>query len=173
MNYLQIILTIAGGVASLGVVAGGLGYLVSVFRGTIKKEQSDVVDSADTLVDFWKQQALDFKEMMAIKEKSCDEKIQVLTREVGELRGQLTEKVSQAERLEQIFQNRNPEMEQFMKYMVQATSDHATFHKSLMDTISSMITLLDDIHTTSANNNVLLATEQNKELKIEGTLTKK
>ena len=161
MPIKDIIQLAASIIFSIGVIAAGVGYALSQFRRGNRQDKEEVVSSADQLTNFWKEQVDGFKEIV----KAQDEKIQALTREVGELRGQLSSERNQNEELKKIFQNRNPEMEQFMKYMVQATKDQAESHGKIIEVLTAL-------HKMSSSNHALIQ-ETNKDLKIEAVVSKK
>ena len=177
MEIKKVITLVAVITASLGVLVGGAGFLVYSYKRAGRQERKDVTDTADTIADFWKKQAEELKQILQTKDaefnqkiqdmtKEFNEKIQALTKEVGELTGQLNAEKAQNDRLEKIFQNRNPEMETFMKYMVAASERHDETHKK-------MIQILTDLHQTSTANHEIWEAEKDKDLKIESTITKK
>lgn len=147
--------------AGVGFLGAGIGFLVYSFKKSTRDESKAVTESADTIADFWKNQANEYKTMMATKDEKYTSQINELTTQVGELRGQLNAEKATNERLEKIFQNRNPEMEEFIRYMVQAVQNINEVH-------TSMVKVLSDIHAMSTSNHEMLA----KELKIETTIIK-
>jgi len=124
----------------LGILAGGMGYLISSFRG-----------GGNKLTSFWKEQADGYKLMMVEKDRVNDEKFQVLHKEIGELNGRLNAEQALNERLEKIFQNRNPEMDSFMKGMV--------------DSMGQIGRVLSEIHT-------MTKAEHERDFQISATVTK-
>lgn len=177
MEIREVITLAATIIGSLGLLAGGVGFIVYSYTKAGRQERKDVTDSADTIADFWKKQAEELKVILQTKDiefnekiqaltKEFNEKIQNLTKELGEITGQLNAEKTQNEKLEKIFQNRNPEMETFMKYMVAASERHDETHKK-------MIQILTDLHQTSTANHEIFEAEKDKDLKIESTITKK
>lgn len=164
METRTIIEFVLGTILSLGVLTGGIGYLVSQYKKGGKLQEEEVVSSADKLTQFWKDQADGYKEMMETKDKTNSEQINSLSTQVGELRGQLTAALNQNEELKKIFQGRSPEMEQFMKSMVQANTDQ-------MENQKKMTIALDKILGTVLESNKLLK-EEAKDLEIVATVTK-
>lgn len=146
MNMIEIVL---GFVASLGIFAGGIGYLISSYRSGSKQEKSEVISSAETLTNFWKEQADGYKIMMAEKEVSWNSKFEALTRELGVLQGQLAATEQQRAQFEAILKDRNPETEEFMKNVTAA-----------------MIEIRDFMHSINAHMEV-----SNKGFKVESTIT--
>lgn len=126
--------------ASIGILAGGMGYLISSFRGGSNK-----------LTAFWKDQADGYKLMIAEKDRTNDDKFQALHKEIGELRGQLNAEQALNERLEKIFQNRNPEMDNFMK--------------SMSENMVEVSRVLKEIHTMSKM-------EHERDFKVEATVSR-
>lgn len=145
MTLKDILLFIIGSITSLGVLAAGIGYLMGTARKKERDEKTEVVSSADQVSMFWKDQANEYKEMMKIRDEKNDGKVKdltsevnLLTKEVGELRGQLNAEKTQNERYEKIFQGRSPEQEEFMKFMIQATKDQAESHKGIMEVLNKV-----------------------------------
>ncbi len=170
MTPLQIGLLILEILGGLGLLAGGLGFLLQSFKKSGREERLAVVDSADNIAEFWKKQAEEYKSMMVLKEEKTSKQINELTREVGELKGQLNSEKAQNERLERIFQNRNPEMESFMKAVVSDIQNHESFHKVMINMLESMTQVLGDIHKTSSSNSAML-NSRGQSVKLEGKLT--
>lgn len=117
-NILEISGIVAGLLIGLAGVSALIGVAVSQYRKGSRDEKTDVVSSAEKLTQFWREQADGYKLMMEERDKENTEKINQLTREVGELRGQLNEKQTQYEKVEKILQGRNPEQDAFMKTMI-------------------------------------------------------
>jgi hypothetical protein len=149
-------------IETIGIIIAALGYFASTFF------KSKTTGSGE-LIDFYKKEAEGYRDMMAKKEEVHTQKISDLTKdftkkisdlstEVGELRGQLVGEKKQNERLEQIFQNRNPEMEQFMKLMVNAVTDQGVVNKEV-------VTILRDIHT-------MTKAEHDRDINITATVSK-
>lgn len=122
-------------------VAGG-GYALKFFNKDSREEKSDVVSSANTIMEFWKNQAEQYKLISDEKEKSYSEKINNLIREVGELRGQLTAETAQKKEYLAILQNRDPETKKFMEIMLE-------FVKEQTETNLEITKVLSDIHKTT------------------------
>ncbi len=166
VEIIKIIGVVLGAMLGLAGFAALLGVAYSQFKKSGRQETSEVLKSADGAVDFWKNQANDYKEMMAAKDLKSNEQINALTEKVGILTGQLRSEKEQNDRLEKIMQGRNPEMETFMKYMVTSSEKHSETHTAMMK-------VLTDLHTMSASNHQLLKQEGEKDLKIDATITKK
>lgn len=172
MTYWQIALTIMGSMGGLGLFVFGAGYLVSQFRKGNKEDKTSVLQSAEQLTGFWKEQAEGYKIMMADKDEKHQKQINDLTKEVGELRGALNEKTASYEKLEKIFQGRSPEQDAFMKTMLAVAqqsqtfmADHATFQKTMGDTMSQILSFMTKINTHLE--------QEGKELEINATVSKK
>ncbi len=151
---LQMILTIVGIVGSIGIFAGGIGFLFSKFQKGNKEDKADALTSADQLTNFWKEQVEGFKLIIADQ----TEKIRILTGEVGELRGQLVAEKKQNEMAREILQNRDPETKRFMEHMVQSIKDHSETHKEI-------IRILGEIHSMSI-------AEHDRDFKVTANVTK-
>lgn len=172
-DYIELIIAGSGAIAFL---AGGFGFAVYSYKKSGRQERKDVTETADVISDFWKSQAEklevilkkkdeEFSQKLAEVTKDFNEKIQSLTEKIGVLTGQLSAEKMLNERLEKIFQNRSPEMEQFMKYMVDATEKHSETHDAMMK-------VLRDLHATSASNHEILDSRA-KDVQIKGTMESK
>jgi hypothetical protein len=161
---LQIILTFVGILGALGLFAGGIGFLWTKIRGGSKEaktESTDLLTSNDQIKQFYKEQNDDLKEI----NKVLGEKVDALTREVGEIRGQLIAEKTQNERLEKIFQNRDPETKQFMEFMMQAVKDQSQVAKDQSESHKEIVRVLGEIHTMSKM-------EHERDFSISATVTK-
>lgn len=158
MDFLKSIFNILPQIAAVLVilVAGG-GYVVRLFNKDTKEEKSDVVSSANTIMEFWKNQAEEYKVIGDEKDKRHSEKIAeltkdftaqitALTREVGELKGQLTAESIQKKEYLAILQNRDPETKKFMEIMLKAEEDHDASHKEMMEVLSQIHKMTKDEH---------------------------
>jgi|GEM_PF-6574254 len=135
MPFQDLIKLIAEIVIGLGVFAGGIGYLVSIFKkgtATIKEQSENVVATSDQLTQFWKDQVEGFKQMVAAQ----DLKLQMLTNDLNKMKGQMEEKEKQNKSYLEILQNRNPEMEQFMKTMLIYQKDSMTLFEQMTHALS-------------------------------------
>lgn len=151
---------VVGSIASLGIIFGGAGYLLSVFRGGTKQEKSEIIQDSSQIIEFYKEQIHGFKEIV----DSQNNKISGLTSENGEMKGKLGAAQAQLDKLELIFQNRNPEMEEFMKFMIQATEQQATSHKE-------MIRILGEIHIMAMDEKKKVTQISTTVQKVEPTAT--
>lgn len=178
MSWIQIIEFTFGGLISLGAFAGGIGYLISAYVQGKNKQKDDGISSENQLTQFWKDQVTGFKDMLAEQDRKMEvqrndynTQIKDLSNQLSEVKGQLMEKEKTNKEYLAILQNRNPELEQFMKALTQASSDQAEYRKESKDMFKGMITVLGDIHTATLDNNKILH-EEEKDLKIEATVTK-
>jgi biopolymer transport protein ExbB/TolQ len=157
MNIKELAELIGIVLGTLGLFAAGVGTVIYGVKRTERQERKDLTETADTISNFWKNQAEELKEILATKDsefniklaavtREFNEKIQDLVKEIGMLKGQLSAEKAINERLEKIFQNRSPEMEAFMKYMVEATEKHNETHEAMMK-------VLTDLHAKSFPNN--------------------
>lgn len=165
-STLQVTLTIIGVLGSVGLFAGGIGFLISKFNKGKQEERTDVISSADQLASFWKEQVEGFKsvikELTEKLEKQKDdhtvEMKKVLT-ELGEVRGQLTAESKQKGEYLAILQNRDPETKKFMEIMLK-------FVDTQSKTNSELARVLKDIHT-------MAKLEHDRGLEVTSTVTKK
>lgn len=151
MTFPNILLYILGSLASIGVVAGGLGYLISQFRGGTKKANTEIASSSTEIITFYKTENESLKSIMGEKDKSNDEKFRQLTSEIGEIRGQLIEKEKQNKQYLDIINNRGPETEQFQTAM--------------LDGLSKLATVIGEIHTMAKD-------EHDRDFTINATVSK-
>lgn len=151
MTFPNILLYILGSLASIGLTAGGLGYLISQFRGGTKRANTEIASSSTEIITFYKTENESLKMIMKEKDQSNDDKFQKLTSEIGEIRGQLIEKEKQNKQYLDIINNRGPETEQFQTAM--------------LDGLSKLATVIGEIHT-------LAIQEHERELSITSTITK-
>lgn len=151
------------------IAAGGIGLLVQMFRKKPRDEKNEVLNSANTIMDFWKNQAEQYKVISDEKDKTYNEKITsltkqftdqiaILSREVGELKGQLTSETAQKKEYLAILQNRDPETKKFMEFMLKAQENHDEAHKEMMR-------ILGEIHTYAKE-------EHEREFKVISTVSK-
>lgn len=173
METRDLIELILAGSGAVALLAGGFGFVVYSYKKSGRQERKDVTETADTISNFWKSQAEKLEEILKHKDiefnnkltsvtKEFNEKIQALTEKIGVLTGQLSAEKLLNERLEKIFQNRSPEMEAFMKYMVDATEKHSETH-------DAMLKVLSDLHSTSSANHEILDSRK-KEVELKGTM---
>lgn len=172
MTVKDIVEITGAAVLVLGTLFGGAGFLIWSYKKSGRQERKDVTETADTISNFWKNQAEELKGILQTKDVEFNTKITALTKDftdqitgltekVGILTGQLAAEKNQNERLEKIFQGRNPEMEAFMKYMVGSSEQHSKTHEA-------MLKVLNDLHGMSESNHKILE----KDLKVESVITK-
>ncbi len=156
-------------IVGLLFVTGGVGLLLNMIKKKPRDENNEVLNSANTIMDFWKNQAEQYKTISDEKDKTYNEKITSLTksftdqiaslsREIGELKGQLTAETSQKKEYLAILQNRDPETKKFMEYMIKANENQTETNKEI-------IRILSEIHTMTKE-------EQDRELKVTSTIIK-
>lgn len=138
---------IVGSLASLGIVSGGVGYLLQSFRS-----------GSSSLSSFYKEQAEGYKVMMSEKDASNDAKFQKMTAEIGEIRGQLIEKEKQNKEYLDIINNRDPGTQKFQEFITQACLDQGEVNKQI-------INVLKEIHE-------LAVAEHERDFSITATVTK-
>lgn len=157
-SFFQTILIVIGSIASIGILAGGIGYFVQSFRKGSRSEKSEVVSSSQEIINFWKSNSENLQIILDRKETEWNGKFQALTKELGELKGQLNAEKAQNDRLEKIFQNRNPESDDFMKFMVEAARQQQAVNQDILR-------ILQEIHSLSIE-------EHNREMKVETKISK-
>lgn len=171
MDWIKITEFTFAGFAALGVFFFGAGFWYSQFGKGKREEKDDIVSSADKLTQFWKDQAEGYKTMMVAKDKTNDDKIQQLTREVGELRGQLTEKTAAYEKIEKIFQGKDDSTQAFMRTMLGVAEQSQTFMADNVKFQNDQHNIMVEIRDFMGNINTHLK-DANKDLKIEAKISK-
>lgn len=174
---LQIAGMLLGGIATLVIAAGAIGWLWSSFRQGAAKQQIDTLGSENQLTAFWKNELEGFKGMVntlnvKLRDQAQDfnSQIRALSNQLAEVKGQLTESQKTSSQYLAILQNKNPEMESFMKYITEAAKDAEEFRTTSLLLFNKMITVLDTIHTTTLNNNKILHKDP-KDFQIAATIT--
>lgn len=151
---LQFIQQITGIIVGLGILAAALGYLFTqFFRGG-----SEALKSDTERINFFQKEAKDYKEMMASDRKEFTAKIETLTRQVGELRGQLEGEKKLREQYEALIKDRNPETEKFREFMVKAVEDQNNVNKEVVNVLKEIF--------------IMTKAEHDKDFKVEITTTK-
>lgn len=143
--------------AGLGVLFFGGGYLISKWRSGTKEEEAesrDLISSNDQIKQFYKDQNDDLKAI----NKALSDKVEMLTREVGEIKGQLNAETKVKEEYLAILRGRDPETKKFMELMVQSVKDQAESQKEI-------IRVLSEIHSYAKQ-------EHEREVHIEAQITK-
>lgn len=161
MNAIDIILSAVGGFISLGILAAGFGYAYAQFKRGTNQQQTDAVESETQLTKYWKDQVDGFKVMVT----ELNRRVEVLSGELNQLKGQLVEKEKQNREYLAILQDRDPQTQTFMSDMTQFVKDQAVFQKDVHQTMV-------DIHAFM--NSILPYFEMvGKDLTIEATVSKK
>lgn len=142
--YIQYILT-----------GGALGTAFGVAFAYYKKSNRS---ESGEIVEFYKKQATDYKEMLEVTRKEYTEKHEALIKEVGTIRGELNTERQLRQQYEAILKDKNPETEAFMKLMVQAVKDQAGVNKEVVE-------ILKEIHGMSK-------AEQKRDFEVTSTVTK-
>lgn len=158
MSILQWIVNVGAAFLIIGIAYS------QFFKGKSKGE-AEILSSSEETKKFWKDQAQDYKTMMEERERvnvaradALTKQINELTKEVGELKGRLISEQTMRERLEQIFQNRDPETQKFMELMIQSSKDQAEAHKE-------MIRVLGEIHSMATE-------EKQRDFHVTATVSK-
>lgn len=162
MPIWQISIIVIGSIGSLGLLAFGAGYLMSQFGKGSRDDKTSIMESAEKLTTFWKDQAEGYKVMMAEKDNKNQGLINDLTRQVGELRGQLNEKQASYDKLEKVLQGRGPEQEKFMATMLSVAEQAQSFMTTQQKFSESMGKLMEQIDTHL----------KSQDLKVVSTITK-
>lgn len=97
--------------AGLFSVAGLVGYTLAQFWNSKKDKRKDDIETENTLTTYLKNQIEGFKNIA----KEQDTKIQTMDKQLAEFKAVIGEKDKTIERYLQILQNRNPELENFIK----------------------------------------------------------
>lgn len=141
-----------------GVFLGGVGFAYEkIFKGR-KEAKTDEVSSADNLITFWKERAEEYRTALEAHRTETNSKLTELTRQIGELQGQLKSEATTKKEYLAILQGRDPETKKFMEYMMKATEDHDKAHGEIMK-------VLGEIHK-------MTKAEADRELHITSTVVK-
>lgn len=117
----------------LGFLSLGTAYIFIQWRQGGNKAASDVITA--------------YKEQVTLNR----EEIAKLNHELGVLQGQLKEKDERIKLLEQLVQNRNPEMEQFMKTVGQIADNAAVYMKHSSETLAEIRNFMKVVNTKLDN----------------------
>lgn len=118
----------------LGATLGAtFGVAFAYFRKGNRSESGEIIE-------FYKKQAGDYKEMLEATRKEYTEKHEALIKEVGVIKGELNTERQLRQQYEAILKDKNPETEAFMKLMVQAVKDQGEVNKEV-------VSVLKDLHT--------------------------
>lgn len=153
----KILLIILSSLAGLGLFFFGGGYLISKFKNGSKEEEAESVDlikSNDTIKAFYKEQNEDLKTI----NKELGAKVELLTREVGEIKGQLNAETKAKEEYLAILRGRDPETKKFMELLVQAVKDQQEANAGILETLA-------EIHR-------MVKADHEKEIHIDATVSK-
>ena len=169
MTLQQIILYVFGGLGSIGILGGGLGVLINQLRKAPREEKKDVMDSANSIMEFWKNQAeqlkvindtkdKEYNDRISVVTKEFTDKINILSKEVGTLTGRLdAAEKAKAEYLE-ILQDKDNSSQEFRKFMVDSM-------KNQLETHQKMVAVLNDIHG-------MTKAEHDRDFTVNATVTK-
>lgn len=146
LGFKDLILFAVAVLSGLGVLVGGIGYLYHVIVKNTRDEKSAVMNSAETLAKFWENQAEGYKTAIAEKDKLNAQKFEQLNKEMGELRGQLNAESALKKEYLAILQNRDPQMQEFIKAMMQSATDQSKIN-------TEIVRVLGEIHGKVFNKN--------------------
>lgn len=162
LKNLQIVF---GLLAGLGIFVGSIAYVIEKYSKGRKDTKNEEVSSADTLKDFWKKQADDYKQALDEERRNNKAEIEKITsgfhiqfqdlkERFGVLKGQYEAEKTQREKAEEILKGRDPETKQFMETMLKATKDHDESHKKITEALNSLLSMAKeekdrDIHISA------------------------
>lgn len=140
----------------LGIAAAAalIGVAYSQFRKGSRTESGEIVE-------FYKNQANNFKEIAETTRKEYTLKHEELLKEVGVLRGELNTERKLREQYEAILKDRNPETTEFMKTMLAIGEQATKFMDAQSKNNLEVARILGEIHTMVQS-----------DLKVEATVTK-
>lgn len=153
-------------VIALGIAAFGFGYLYSQFFQGKNNQTKESIDTENSLTTYLKNQIEGFKDIVAAQDKKINE----MGKEIAAMRAVSEEKDKTITKYLEILQNRNPEMDAFIKKVTLASDAQAEFRKQAAEKSDIQMNILKEIQTfmESINNHM---EKSSKDLKIEATVT--
>ncbi len=112
-----------GGLAGIGVLCGGLGFAYSQFKSGSNKAKDDLVQTLKDALEIEKAKVFQLNEEKNMLQKAYQEQINVLTMEVGKLKGLHEANERKIKEYTDILQGRSPEQKKFMKDTVSALGE--------------------------------------------------
>lgn len=142
MNPFANITTTVNIIVSLGVLIAGVGYAYGQFWGGRKKQASEQTIANTALINGLQTQLDGFEKLVAALKAEHKEEMEKLrsenirlTKELGELTGQVREKESKLAEYKEIFQGRDPNNEAFTKLMTESVVNTAKCFDSITKTL--------------------------------------
>lgn len=138
-------------IVAIGVIGLSVGNFITSFGKGAR-------GSTGEMIDFYKKESENYKDMMGKKEaahgvemKEMTEKfsgqVNDLTRQVGELQGQYNAEKKQREQYELILKDKNPETEAFMKLVIKSCDDQGKVNKEVVESLTKMSEVLKEVYT--------------------------
>ncbi len=150
-------------VASAAIIIGGGAYAVSLFFSSKKTAVKDDLETQNDLTLYLKNQIETYKEMireydqkMEERNKEFDKKYNELGKELAALKATSDEKDKTIAKYLEVLQNRNPELDQFIK-------DSRAKWDQQINIISQVLQFMKNINEHM--------NKQNQDLKIEATVS--
>lgn len=141
-------------IIGVGIIALGFGYVTSQFLVGRKGRTKDDIETENTLTTYLKNQIEGFKEIV----EKQNNRIAGAEKEISALRATLGEKDKIISRYLEILQNRNPEIDTFIK-------ESKVRQEQQMGIMNEIKVFMKNI-----NDHMV---QQNKDLKIEATVSHK
>lgn len=138
-DVIELVLSIGG---AIGLLAVGLGYAFGQFRQGQSNRRKDDVDSKKNVLDLLQEQ-VDSLETLCQKQQE----------EIIILRTQSEEREKKAKEYIEIFQNRNPEMITFMKYLTETATASNVYMKDTGKLFNQLAPVLEKILSHLEKNN--------------------
>lgn len=110
--------TIIAGVASTGVILMGIGYLVSQYKSGKSKGQVEAIDNNIKTLDLLSRQVIELQQLSGEQGKMIVD----LEGKVDKLTILVEEKDQKIQEYIKIFQNRNPQLDDFIKLLTEVAN---------------------------------------------------
>ncbi len=126
---MQIVGFILGGIASIGILAGGIGYSIQLFmqgrkgdKKTDLETQNELTDYLKNQVEVYKGMANDYQVKYVESNKTHSKELAEMRTEISTFKAVINEKDQTIAKYLQILQNRNPDLEDTLKGIAETLS---------------------------------------------------
>lgn len=141
-----------GGMAGVGVLAGGLGVAYSQFKSGGNKAKDELIETLKESAVAEKNKADRLAQEKVTLMNSHQLQLNSLTEEIGKLKGLYQAAEKRSEDMLKILQGRNPEQEQYMKDMREFTKGVALYMKDSSEVLAGMKTFMTKLNEKAQTN---------------------